>query len=689
MSPVLLAGLDTETLSSRLAREPLASVFRAYVERIQATAEEELRTPHIRSRGWCHSQYFTPAVLDAAFVWHLTGAPWALAHVRRQLDRMHRVYADYPASFYTEIDGLPRQSLGPYAYFSVAHTALAADLCRADLGADFDRYLVLLRETLLRDRTDAPYFFTHFNAGHNAVVTHVIAIGMAAMVLARHAGQDAAWLLPPAFKAHAPTATPCTAALLVEHARDACAMHLNCGFDERGVPYEGPMYALVTLDWVYLFADLLRRSGGEDLFATLRPRFEAVADALAGLQLPGCIGYSGFQDCRSLIQRHPMPWLLLSAAALHRPQDAALWAVAVRGDHRGQTPGDARLPTQLEAPHGLLDLLWWDGVPPATDALRLPAAFVGEGAAVAQFRSSSGPDAVCATLLGQGRSHNVPDHTHADAGHFSLFAYGDYLAYDTAYFNLDEDTHSVVLVDGKPDAPNTTGRMRHGRFMGHGSSPLLDWVSIDAAAAKGCIWAERTVLFIRGDGDFAYLAVLDNINRDNGVHQFQWQLQGNLHTRVELRAESAADLLGQNARLECHFFTPRPEDYPGCPQTLRVFADAHPHLHVWTRETETNPRLVAEQTAPNCNLLSLLLPRRAGEPRLSVRAEPGARTFNVYVEHGDWTDQIVFAPDHRFVRLPDLRADCEAAVVRRDRQGRIVAAWSLPRTCKLHAENRP
>ena len=280
-------------------------------------------------------------------------------------------------------------------------------------------------------------------------------------------------------------------------------------------------------------------------------------------------------------------------------------------------------------------------------------------------------------MLGQGRSHNVPDHTHADAGHFSLYAYGDYLAYDTGYFNFDEDVHSVVLIDGKPHAPATQGNLHHGLFTGRGHHPLLDWVRIDAASAKGCIWAERIVLFIRGDGDFAYLAVLDNLNRDNGVHDYQWQLQANLHTRIDTRGDTAADVMGTTARLECHFFSPLAADYPSSPHRLRVFADAHPHRHLWTKEPEPNPRLVAEQHGPNGNLMALVIPRRTVDPRVIVRNAPGPRTFNVYVEHGDWIDQIVYAPDHRYVRLPDLRASSEAAVVRRDRSGAVIGVWTV------------
>jgi len=588
-------------------------------------------------------------VLKAGFVYRMTGDEAALAHVRRQIDKLARVYADPPASFYREIQGFKGK---PSAYFSNAHTCLAARLCGPDLGGHYGRLLELARDRLLDDCHHPDYFFTHFNAGHNAVVTHVIAAAICALAVGHEAG-------------HPPTDQ------LIAWGRDACEAHAHWGFDAQGAPFEGPMYALVTLEWVYLYADLLRRHGGEDLFRTL-PKLEIIAWAAGELQLPGLVGISGFQDCRRLITQHPMPWLLLTARAYGRPQDLALW-------QQTEAPLDQNQPhhTRRSGWRGLLDLLWWDGSAPerAVQESGLPTAFFGLGAGVSVLRSSWRDDAVCLVSLGQGRSHNVPDHTHADAGHFSIYARGDYLACDTAYFNFDEDTHSVVLIDDAPHCHAEQGNMHHGIITAHGRHPLLDFVTVDAASAKGCLWAERATLFIRGDDDFAYVVTLDNINRDNGVHNFKWQLQGNLHCRIETEGTTAR-VIGDKARLDCHFFSPLAEDYPTCPHILRVFTDAHPHLHVWTKEPEPNPRLVTEQVGPNCSLLAVLIPRRLDEPALTVTDATAYRTFNTYVAHGDYIDQLVYACDHIYVRLPDLRASSEMVVVRRRQNGEVVGYWT-------------
>ena len=270
----------------------------------------------------------------------------------------------------------------------------------------------------------------------------------------------------------------------------------------------------------------------------------------------------------------------------------------------------------------------------------------------------------------------MPDHTHADAGHFSLYAYGDYLAYDTGYYNFNEDTHSVVLIDDKPHFSTNRGNQYQGRFQAHGRHPLLDFVNVEAASAKGCVWADRHLLFIRGAGDFAYLVVLDKINPDNQMHNYKWQLQANLHCRIAVTGPSTASITGRTARLDCSFINTLPDDYPGCPHVLKVWADEHPHRQVLTGEPETNPRLVAEQTGPNCTLMAVVVPRRLHEPVLKVRDASAYRTGCIYLEHGDFVDQVVFAADHTFVRLPDLHASSEVVVVRRNRQGQVLATWS-------------
>jgi len=662
-SPGLLRGFDLATLRARIQNPRIQPFYRLLYDTTRQAAEKDLLTDEIPAGGWCHSLYFTPRVLEAGLLYALTGEKWAVDHVARQIAKLERVYADPPHSFYREIKPFKGK---PSAYFSCVHTALAVQLCREALDPVLvARFLALTHARLLEDRVNCPYVFTHFNAAHNAVVTHAISTAITALIFGAEAG-------------HPMTDT------LIEWGRDACEMHVRLGFDEQGVPFEGPMYALVTVEWVFFFADLLLRHGGENLFETL-PGLARLPDAFRNLQLPGDIGLFGFNDCRQLITQIRMPWLLLTARHYHRPQDRRFWE-HLCGSVLQPNPSASGSETAMKFSDkdagilrpGLLDLLWWEEPSaPESPLPPPPPIFVGHGCGVALLRTSPDPDAVCVQIQAQGRSHHILDHTHGDAGHFSIFAHGDYLAYDTAYFNMDETTHSVVLIDHQPHFKHTQGIYYSGRFSAvRSESDWLDYLCVDAASAKGCIWADRHLLFLRGEGDEeSCLLIYDNINRDNANHGFQWQLQGHLDSAIAVTGSDSARVSGKKARLDCRFFVPPPEDFPTAPHTLKVWTDAHPHRQVMTGEPETNPRLVAEDTGPGCLLVAAIVPRRIDQPPLEIIREPAYRTFHLRLRHPGFEDEVIIAGDHRFIRTDGVKTAAELVVIRR-RPGHPPRVWT-------------
>ena len=652
----LLRGYDIEALRQKITLEPFRAAFERIVARVHEAAEKDLLTDEIPNRGWCHSKYFTPLVLEAGFVYRMTGDQAAADHVARQIDKVARVYANPPESFHTEIKDFAGK---PTAYFTNAHTCMAARMCRTGLSeASYRKLADLARHRLIDDCHNGRYYLTHFNAGHNAVGTHIVSAAICALVFGAETG-------------HPETEQ------IIELGRDACESHMHWGYDDQGAPHEGPMYSQVTLDWVYLFADMLRRHGGEDLFKTI-PRMATVAQAYSEMQLPGIVGYNGFDDCRKLINPYPMPWLLLTAKEYDRPQDLALWQDTRDGWRHDVVRQGLYNETTAAEWLDLREILWWNGRREERQVTDFghPTAFFGQGKAVAVVRSSWSADAVCLNVLGQGRAHNTPDHTHADAGHFSVFAHGELLAYDTAYFNFTEDTHSVILIDDKPFFPGGNGNQYGGRFAATGRDALLDYVVVDASAAKGCMWSFRTVLFIRGEGEAAYVVVLDNTNVNDRPHNFKWQLQAGMQCNIDVTGATAA-VRGEQARLDCHFFKPLEEDFQPEPHTLKVCADDHEHIEIMTGEPETNPRLVAEQWGWNCSLMSLVIPRRNDQEPMQVTDDTSYRTFDVKVAHGDYIDQIIYACDHIRVRLPGVRAASEIVVIRRTTTGEVVGAWTI------------
>lgn len=652
----LLRGYDVGRLREKITREPFKASFVRMVAHVHDVAEKDRQTDKISNGGWCHSKYFTPLVLEAGFVYRITGDQIAADHVARQIEKIARVYVNPPQSFLDE--GLVGGK--PSAYFSNAHTCMAVRMCKEGLSEEsYQKMADLARHRLIDDCHNGRYFLTHFNAGHNAVTTHVVSAAICALVFGEETGHP-------------------NTELIVDLGRDACESHMHWGYDNQGVPHEGPMYSQVTLDWVYLFVDMLRKHGGEDLFKTV-PRLATVAQAYSEMQLPGIVGYNGFDDCRKLINPYPMPWLLLTEKEYDRPQDLALWQDTKDGWRYDVIKQGLYHETTAAEWLDLREILWWDGRKEERSVSQFghSTAFFGLGKAVAVLRSSWSDDAICVNVLGQGRAHNTPDHTHADAGHFSIFAHGELLAYDTGYFNFDEDTHSVILIDDKPFFPQGNGNQYAGRFADTGRHDLLDYVVVDGAGAKGCMWALRTILFVRGEGETSYVVTLDSINVDDKPHNFKWQLQAKMQCSIDVTGDTTAVVNGRKARLDCHFFNPFEEDYQPESHTLKLFTDDHEHIQIMTEEPETNPRLVAEQWGWNCTLMSLVIPRRNGQDAMKVTNDTSYRTFDVKVEHGDYVDQIIYACDHIRVRVPGVKAASEVVVIRRDKEGKLVDYWTI------------
>ena len=206
-----------------------------------------------------------------------------------------------------------------------------------------------------------------------------------------------------------------------------------------------------------------------------------------------------------------------------------------------------------------------------------PTAIYSPGTEVSFFRTSWSRDGVLLNVNGQGRGHCALDHAHADGGHFTIFAHGEYLAMDPGYWNILEDHHSVVLIDGKSqfNRANDTGYRWHyaGRLAGFQRHAILDYVMADQAHPRNCVWEDRHVLFMRLGGDDAYMVIVDNINPDNGLHTFQWQLQAHPDSDTRVTGPRTAVIEKPKARLDLTFLSPLASDFPGCPHELSLRTD--------------------------------------------------------------------------------------------------------------------
>ncbi len=698
VSKGLLAGVSLEEMKARISRDP----YRPYWERLTARWREiaawEAETGEVRYIGSCAGAQITWLVREAALEYRLTGNPDALAYVARQIDKLADVYLHRPEEW--------KKAHGRiHPYWSKADVALAVDLCRDGLdAARMATFLRLAREHLV----EAPYIgwdsATRYLGGHNMSVTEQACAGICALVWGADCGRGD-W------------------EAIVERAIDSCRAYARNGLDRSGYGYEGTMYAVIPVETIYLLAQILLQNGRENLFESI-PELSAAPTALRSLLFPDRTALVPLAD-GGIASPKSFAWLLLAARHFGRPEDLAFW-YEFRGPGRAADPcannnppplwpkGSERGPARRDGwGQDLFPFLWWDAAAPVTplDVSPQPTAGCSHGTEVAAFRTSWGRDAVHVVVSGQGRGHASLDHAHSDAGHFTMFAHGEYLAIDTGYWNVYEDQHSVVLIDGQGPF-NRTGDERYrkhyaGRLEGFQRHALLDYVRADAAHPRNCVWADRHVLFVRTGGDGAYLVAIDNINPDHRAHTYQWQLQAHPESTVRVTGDTTASVERAKSRIDVAFIPPLPTDFTGSPYPLTLQSEhvygAYVQGHaaglkgaaglirdyIYTedearRETTDltysswyHPRLTAEFTGPVGLLMSVLSPRRAGEPARPVRRASGHRVFRAEVDCGAFTDTIIAALDHGLIRMPDVAGTTELALIRRDRSGRVMDHWTV------------
>ena len=694
VSKGLLAGMSPDGLRARTVAPPYRDYWERLTRRwreVAAWEEESGRTIYI---GSCAGGQITWLVREAALEYHLTGNAEASAYVGRQIDELAEIFLYHPETW------TKRQ----HPYWSEMHVCLAADLCRDALDAK-------RRDDLYRmvrgPFTDAPFIGWNardrFLSGHNMTITEQACAGICALVWGEDAGRTD-W------------------DEVVQRAIESSVLYCRYSLDRAGYGYEGTMYSSIPLDTIYHFAQLLYQRGMADLFTTI-PELKAHPAAFRTLLFPDIIGYCPLAD-GGILNSKSFAWLLLTARHYRQPEDLGLW-YSYRGPGRAADPwvnnnpavfwpdaGETGPVSRDGWGHDLLPFLWWDADTPMVPVKQAsqPTANYSTGTEVATFRTSWSRDAVYLNLSGQGRGHQALDHAHCDGGHFTLFAHGEYLAIDPGYWNILEDHHSVVLIDGQTqfnrDKDERHRRHYAGRIADFQRHALLDYARVDQAAPRNCVWADRHLLFVRLGGDDAYVVLLDNLNPDHRKHTYQWQLQAHPESEIRLTSERSAVVEKPEARLDITFLSPLPSDFPGCPHSLALRMDHvygekvgpegaihvdHPdprNPYFYTREearalkadlTYSNwyrPQLIAEQTGPNCLLLTIVSPRRAGAQPLTIHDSTSKRVFRVEIDCGGFVDTIIAAPDRGLIAFPDVRGYTELALIRRDRMGRLLTYWT-------------
>jgi hypothetical protein len=366
-----------------------------------------------------------------------------------------------------------------------------------------------------------------------------VAAGYVRNILAQAHKEGTWWYPHHNFMGVAVGAAGCLALQLGEHfpdeaARwvDECAAlvrtYLDEGFDQQGAGYEGTGYAVYGLTNGTLFAEALRRSGGENLFE--HPRLLRVPHFFALSNLPGERTVEARNDANYAGLSAPLFPLL----AIRQRNATAQWLWERCGG--GTHP---------------LQIVWESDVAAADPADAEPLAEHFEGRGLCVFRTGWEKDDVMLSV--EAGPYYQVTHNQADKGSFTLYGLGQRWAIDSGYGNNRQPggrdqtvAHNCVLVDGVGQAISGAGAGTNGAILDYADGPGFGYCLADATEAyarnnhnqPGAVVkrALRHVLFMRPrDGVPAYAVVLDDIQKDEAEHEYTWML----HTASSMEIETA------------------------------------------------------------------------------------------------------------------------------------------------------
>jgi hypothetical protein len=473
---------------------------------------------------------------------------------------------------------------------------------------------------------------------------------------------------------------------------------LNTVVGPEGYPAEDMGYGTGMFARVARIAEPLRRAGILDVYRVC-PRYAEFGNAILHFVQPWGQHLSTTGDHGDDIG---MRVFALARLARETRNPALLWLLGTLSYH----PPEVVLRKDMQVEDSIASvLLAWQfrkAVHPAKLKRPPETHFCDRRRGIVSFRSGWRPDDTLVVFDGSQRSSAAQGHDHASCGHFSISAFGEYFAIDTGRYNMEQNCHNVVLIDGK------SGRETQGEweFVKHAGvltafqpGEFVDTASVDSSHQHNCFWARRHLGLVKGRGAPPYVWVVDDINKNNDWAEYWWQLHTCPENTIQLR-RSHATLTGwrHGNRMDVHFALPAPEEYPRPHEVLALTQDeVEPSSYKYVGpfgkhrlaqfarpadqvhySTFLRPRLVARIAGLNGRFMSLMLPRRrdmrpAGVKRL--KSLPGSLAVRITFEAVE--DTVLFAHEHRVLEAGDIRARADWCVVRRSRKSGKVLDHAL------------
>jgi hypothetical protein len=469
---------------------------------------------------------------------------------------------------------------------------------------------------------------------------------------------------------------------------------INCVMGPQGYPTEDMGYGTMMVARTFKCAEALRRAGLLDPYAS-HPRYARFGDAMLHFVQPWGANLSTTGDHGDDFGERVF---VLSRLAQETRNDAILWLLLTLP--YGKDEVELRKGQHTE--NSIFSLMAAGRLRRAVHPAKLrhpPATqFCDTGRGIVSFRSGWNRDAAFVIFDGSRRNAGAQGHAHASCGHFSLSAFGEYFGIDTGRYNMEQNCHSVVLIDGKSgrDTKGEWEYVKHdGLLTSFAPGEFVDFASVDSSHQYNCFWARRFLALVKGRGAPPYVWVVDDINKNNDWAVYWWQLHTSPENTIRLR-KTHATITGwrHGNKMDVHFVLPSPEEYPRPHRLLRLLQDeagpsSYKYVGPFYRErvkqfarpadqvhysTFVRPRLVAKIGGLNGRFMSVLLPRRKDmRPARVRRLKTLPASLAMRVTFDDVEDTVIFAYEHGLLETDDVSARGHWCVVRRSRRsGRVL-----------------